>query len=811
MKTIARLTVLSLLVALPVTAAIERHAKTELDPLQKTHAALYSGRTVQPYSAVSSAVTVPDAWSALAGALGPQGELYVDAGTGAPALVKGAPVPLVPGKGNDLTLAGVGQALGVPATEVDEALVYAAAQRFVDAHLDVIGVPGGELKSRGTHRVSDDLFVVTWEHAPHGIVVAGSRLTLVVGHGNLIMWGADNLFPMRDGDSTLAALDATAARSAMERYMGWQPQRDKLLAGPELVYLAERHGVSKFDASAEGKRHRLVWEMMAQREGVVGTWMTQVDAVTGEILQYGDVNQYGWIRGGIYPNTWTDPEENRPMPLVDIGGGQFSSVNGIYTEGGTPLTAPLIGARVSISDRCGTPGAPSVTADGSGVVDFGEGPPNPDGDADCTTNGVGENGGLHNTHAARSAYYSISRFKEKAKSWLPGNSWVDGSHQVRVNINSVCNAYWSPPGGFNGFFQEGFYQTLHCFNTGEVNGIFLHEVGHGLDQNDAQGSADGGTGESYADVVSMFGTHNSCNGPEFWDMLCNGYGFPCTTCTGIRDSDYAKHTDGGGSPQAVPFTPANFVASCPNSAFTIGVCGRSGHCESHVSSGAIWDLVTRKMGPVMGEDLAWFLAERDWMLGMQIATNHFNCNSSTFASDGCAATSWFNAMLAADDDDGNLANGTPNAAFIFEAFNDHAIACGSAGDAANQNSGSCTALPTPTLTATVPGSDDQIDLSWTASAGAAGYAVLKSQNACGSDYQQVAVIAAGTTVFSDLDVIPSQQYSYRVVALEDAGNAADNICTSDLSNCASEEIGSPIIFSDGFESGDVLAWSTSVE
>lgn len=46
--------------------------------------------------------------------------------------------------------------------------------------------------------------------------------------------------------------------------------------------------------------------------------------------------------------------------------------------------------------------------------------------------------------------------------------WDD--RQVRVNINDTCNAYWSPPGGFNGFFQEGFDSDIPalCYNEGKV-------------------------------------------------------------------------------------------------------------------------------------------------------------------------------------------------------------------------------------------------------------------------------------------------------------------------------------------------------
>jgi hypothetical protein len=43
--------------------------------------------------------------------------------------------------------------------------------------------------------------------------------------------------------------------------------------------------------------------------------------------------------------------------------------------------------------------------------------------------------------------------------------------------------------------------------------------------------------------------------------------------------------------------------------------------------------------------------------------------------DGCGATNGYMQWLAADDDDGNLDNGTPHMTAIFAAYNRHGIAC----------------------------------------------------------------------------------------------------------------------------------------
>ena len=56
-------------------------------------------------------------------------------------------------------------------------------------------------------------------------------------------------------------------------------------------------------------------------------------------------------------------------------------------------------------------------------------------------------------------------------------------------------------------------------------------------------------------------------------------------------------------------------------------------------------------------------------------TSGGQCNPAA-AVDGCGASNWYTVLLAVDDDDGNLANGTPNGCRIWQAFNDHDIACG---------------------------------------------------------------------------------------------------------------------------------------
>nr|MDA8126941.1 hypothetical protein [Deltaproteobacteria bacterium] len=58
---------------------------------------------------------------------------------------------------------------------------------------------------------------------------------------------------------------------------------------------------------------------------------------------------------------------------------------------------------------------------------------------------------------------------------------------------------------------------------------------------------------------------------------------------------------------------------------------------------------------------------------------------SLTATDGCGTGSLYTVLRGADDADVDPSNGTPHAGAIYAPLARHKIACGTAGDAANQN------------------------------------------------------------------------------------------------------------------------------
>src|SRR5436309_4831705 len=382
------------------------------------------------------------------------------------------------------------------------------------------------------------------------------------------------------------------------------------------------------------------------------------------------------------------------------------------------------------------------------------------GGIDCTVP-TGSSAG--NTHASRSGFYHLNRIAEKGRAWLPSNTWLQSQLTDNVNINATCNAFWD--GVSVNFYKSG----GGCNNTGEIAGVFLHEWGHGLDNNDG-GGYDNPT-EAYADITAFMQTHVSCIGRGFFQSgNCSGYGNPCLNCTGIRDVDWdqrANHT---------PSTPSGFVQQdCGGGD---GPCGREGHCESYVSTATLWDLANRDLPPLgLDQDTAWQLTDKLWYKSRNgSGGNAYNCSLPN--SDGCNSTSWFTKLRNIDDDDGNLNNGTPHATAIFSAFNRHAIACGKVNDASNQNTSSCPSIAAPTLSATAGSSS--ASLSWTSAANAATYHVLRNDQGCSYAFTIVTDIAAPTTNYTDTGLADGFTNYCRVQA-----TGSNSACDSPVSNCVS--------------------------
>jgi hypothetical protein len=200
------------------------------------------------------------------------------------------------------------------------------------------------------------------------------------------------------------------------------------------------------------------------------------------------------------------------------------------------------------------------------------------------------------------------------------------------------------------------------------------------------------------------------------------------------------------------------------------------HCAAAPQRQAAWDLVARDLRGApfnYGSEQAFVVGNKLFYQGSGNIGAWYACTCGA-SSSGCAAASGYMQWLTADDDNGNLSDGTPHMTALSAAFNRHGIGCATP---APQNSG-CAAGPgaAPTLGGTAGG--NSTSLSWNGVAGAARYWVFRSEGHAGCDFGKALIADVTGTSFGDTQVANGRDYYYNVVA---AGTST--ACYTAPSNC----------------------------
>jgi hypothetical protein len=660
---------------------------------------------------------------------------HADLRTGRLSSLEGSGIAWIPGHGNLLA--------GGPAPSL--ALLDGKARSLARTLGPLFGFdPASLVLDEGrSGSPAPHLWYVDYDVVLDGLAVEGARVVFVVNSGNLISVGTENL-PAPGTRAPRARLDRAQALKVLADHLGGIGLDDVWVDAGSYRLLPANADDDGF-ATGRGRGVVGVWQFVFRRPGEVGTFRGRVDAATGELLDFYDVNEYGSVTGGAFKGDRPAAETVVPMPFANYGSGLYTNSAGVFS--GTSGTTTLVGRYVGISDSCGSI---SKAADANGLIALGS-----SSGTDCTTPGTG---GAGNTHASRTQFYMLNRAKEAARGWLPSNSWINARLTANVNLNQTCNAYWN--GSSVNFFRSG----GGCANTGELPGVSLHEYGHGLDSNDGNGSSpENGTGETYGDFTAALATHASCIGNGFLGSSnCGGYGDACTACSGVRDIDWARHSSN------TPHTVANFTQSrCPTRPGYVGPCNREGHCESYIGSEALWDLAARDL-PGAGTGRAWTIVDRLWYLSRSTGTRSFTCTTTTspWTSNGCNTGSLFRVLRAADDDNGNLADGTPHGGAIAAAFNRHGIACTTD---AGWNTTFAAVTPPAVPSLTVTGGNNSASLSWSGSSGV--YDVYRNETGCNAGFTKAANDVSGSG-YTDAAVANGFTYYYQVVAHPSGTEAA---------------------------------------
>ncbi len=685
------------------------------------------------------APSVRDA-SAVHARLGPAWSLDPDPATGRPRRLAGGAIPWFSTSGGD-------------ARRPTDADILARARAFLSENADLLGIVDTPRPAEPAVVRADggQLAFVHFEIAPGGVPVEGSRVTLVLSRGNLIyahLVGTEPVAASPDADiSDVDAIAIAIEAAAMPR--------GTLARAPDASTVFLR----------EGGSHRLAWIVTLTAAAGPRRMVVRLDARDGRVLSVLDETVSACdpvpgggaerrVLGGVRPTSPADAERPELLPHASVGTA-VADVAGLFAPPpGSPqgrLDGPVV--RVECVG-CSLPVSPLAPLDARGDADFGSG------GRDATGNGMA-------TPADRASYFHAEAARRLASRYLD-LPWFADPLVVRTNVDSACNAYWD--GSTLTFFRS----SARCGNTGEIRDVIQHEWGHGLDSRDGLPppplSVDGATGEAVADIVTILRSRDACIGEGFFVSVSD---WPSAACSGVRDLDELAAGHDFGSPATL--STSNVASKCPASAYYRGPLGREGHCEGEILGQAFWHLARNLLdgvayasgtplpGGALPEEEAWQLLERLFFASRPIMASYA---PSTMQSIGPSA---HDAFLLADDTGDGLANGTPHAAMIHEAFAHHGIA---ETPLAGPTSPPCVAPADPLVTTSSPTDPSSglpaVLVAWT-DTGAATYEVLRADDAGDAFLPIAAPLPAGARSFLDRGVLPGRAYGYRVVASSAAG------------------------------------------
>lgn len=224
-----------------------------------------------------------------------------------------------------------------------------------------------------------------------------------------------------------------------------------------------------------------------------------------------------------------------------------------------------------------------------------------------------------------SAYKSVNRIHDHCKYWMPSFTGMDFQLPTNIDLTSGdCNAFYDGS-------SINFYALANgCNATSLIADVVFHEYGHGINDNYYQSQSsffvNGAMGEGYAD---------------YWAISCSnnpvlGVGFYVDNQDPIRRYDTERKV------------------------YPIDLIGEV-HADGEIIMGAWWD--------------THLLMGSDWAVTMPIFLGAY-AGLQAEAADGNEGEAYTDVLLdalLADDNDGDLTNGTPHGNEIVQGFYLHGI------------------------------------------------------------------------------------------------------------------------------------------
>ena len=234
----------------------------------------------------------------------------------------------------------------------------------------------------------------------------------------------------------------------------------------------------------------------------------------------------------------------------------------------------------------------------------------------------------NSTIQERTAYYAVNEVHDHLKNVFPTFTGLDYSLETNVDEIGTCNAYFA--GTSINFYQEGLSSngTDYCEATGKIVDVVYHEYGHAINSNrynSGGGMWNGALNEGFADVWAFSITLDPILGIGFYQN--NPYGY-------VRRFDINKKV-----------YPQDLVGEV--------------HADGEIIAGAFWDTYLNLGNMQQTIDLFKYTFDS----GVD----------GPNGDEGVVFSDILLEVLYADDNDANLANGTPNDIAIVSAFSTHGI------------------------------------------------------------------------------------------------------------------------------------------
>ncbi len=237
----------------------------------------------------------------------------------------------------------------------------------------------------------------------------------------------------------------------------------------------------------------------------------------------------------------------------------------------------------------------------------------------------------NSTIQERTAYWSVNEIHDHFSNIFPNypaNGFLNQPMETNVDEFGTCNAYFA--GTSINFYQEGLSSngTDYCEATGKIADVVYHEYGHAINMyryDGGSGMQNGALNEGFADVWAFTLSQDPILGIGFYQNNPNGY---------VRRFDINKKV-----------YPQDLVGEV--------------HADGEIIAGAFWDTYLNLGNMQQTIDLFKYLYD--------------NSPDGPDGDEGVIFTDVLIEVLYADDNDANLANGTPNDIAIINAFALHGI------------------------------------------------------------------------------------------------------------------------------------------